>query len=292
MTKVTQEFLDILRKEYEGGMAIKQLDKKYHTDARYLFKKHGITLRTKEEIKGWREKYRPGRMQLNFTFENITKESEAYITGFMFADGYIAGNQLGFRLKHLDVEIVKRIKNFFNENISLRKEKASIGFVVSSTLVLKNLGHLGMDGRKTENPRRLPPIENSLIRHFIRGYFDGDGTIFVCNERSNKYLKCNICCTNIGILEDFQEILGKEGIHSTINMEKRKGKTMWCVDHYVESNFDMYRLFIRRKEDLYKFYKFLYEGATWFLPRKKAVFDNNLHLLESNKHVNSELTTM
>lgn len=281
MTKVTQEFLETLQKEYENGMAIKYLNKKYHTDTRYLFKKYGIPIKSKEEVKKWREKYRPGRLQLNFTFENITKESEAYITGFVFADGYTTNKQLGFKLKTLDGEFVKKIKDFFNKDISLRREKSCVGFVVSSALVLKNLKNLGMDGHKIENPRRVPQIEKSLLRHFIRGYFDGDGTIFVCKDRNKRYLKSNICSTNIEILQDFQEILRQEGIYSTINVERRKGKTLWCVDHYIESHFDMYRLFIRKKEDIRKFYDFIYKDATWFLPRKKAVFDSNMQLLDT-----------
>ena len=40
----------------------------------------------------------------------------------------------------------------------------------------------------------IPNIPKNLIRHFIRGYFDGDGTIFM----DRKYYKSNICsiCEN------------------------------------------------------------------------------------------------
>nr|DAW62577.1 MAG TPA: hypothetical protein [Caudoviricetes sp.] len=39
----------------------------------------------------------------------------------------------------------------------------------------------------------------------------------------------------------------------------------------------MYRLFIRKKESLKKFYKLIYTNADFFLLRKKKVFDDFYH---------------
>ena len=127
-----------------------------------------------------------------------------------------------------------------------------------------------------------------LHRDFIRGYFDGDGSIFICG---NKYLKCNICSPTIQILEDIQNILKENNIYSTINKENRIGKTLIIPTGTCIAKKDMYRLFIRRKEDIKKFYYFLYKDADIFLSRKKDKFEDNFEMLKLLRHVNTEVTT-
>lgn len=75
-------------------------------------------------------------------------------------------------------------------------------------------------------------------------------------------------------MESIQKHLENHNIFTTINCEHRKNimlpnPTGECIGH-----FDMYRLFIRKKDEIYKFYKYIYEDATIYLKRKKSVFDN------------------
>lgn len=150
--------------------------------------------------------------------------------------------------------------------------------------------NLGIKPRKTYNELAIPPMDVSLLRHFMRGYFDGDGTIFRCgSHKDTVILKCNICSPTKGILEEFRDILHSNGIHSSINMEKRRGKAMLVLGKTIIGKVDMYRLFIRRKVDIEKLYHFFYDDSTIYLERKFLVFDDNRELLVYKRHVNTEL---
>lgn len=122
-------------------------------------------------------------------------------------------------------------------------------------------------------------MDEQFLRHFIRGYFDGDGTIFVCNVKGvPKYLKGNICSPTENILKEIQDKLLKYGIESTINIEKRQGKRKRTPFGECVCKTDMYRLFFRKKDSIRKLYYFLYKDSTIYLERKKEVFDNNYFL--------------
>lgn len=286
---VTLEFAEMLKKEYDKGMSIKDLNIKYHTDVNYVFKKYNIQKRDKKEILEWRMKYRPGRYKLNWTAEGINNEKEAYIIGMLLADGCIIGNQVSLKLSKKDIQILTDIKNYISKDIQILQNENTCCFKVSSVIFCNNIKKLGLNSRKTNSEFKIPEMDKSLYRHFIRGYFDGDGTIFKTKKGNYYYLKSNICSPTKTILEDIQNILVLNNIDSSINKEKRVGKTMKIIDHNSICTMDMYRLYIRKKEAILKFYNFLYDNSEIFLKRKYDIFRNNLDLLENKKHVNTEL---
>ena len=69
--------------------------------------------------------------------------------------------------------------------------------MVSNKLV-SDIEKLGVIENKTL-VLTFPELPTELVHHFIRGYFDGDGSVFLCNdprpEYDNIYLGINICGT-------------------------------------------------------------------------------------------------
>ena len=115
-----------------------------------------------------------------WTYEN------AYILGFIFADGslenspYIRGKYL--RITNTDLPIISRIKTALKSchHIGIapatgnRKEKYSLR--IGSKEIYKDLGRIGLRPNKSLN-MQFPEIPRRFMGDFIRGYFDGDGTI-------------------------------------------------------------------------------------------------------------------
>lgn len=99
----------------------------------------------------------------------------------LYADGYITRQQLGLKLKESDKNLVEKIKNYFSKDIKLQydKKRKVYSFVVSSTTVIKNLEKLGFLRQKSKKELQIPDMPDNLKRHFIRGYFDGDGSIYM-----------------------------------------------------------------------------------------------------------------
>lgn len=276
--KRTKEDVLQMYEEYIKGSTSQELDKKYKTSVYYLFKKYNLKSRTTAETIILT---RNNRINLKYNFNSINNSEEAYIAGLFLADGYICKNQLGLKLKKSDKEIVNKIKNYFSEEIKLQEDKNTFGFVVSSIKACENAINLGILRNKTDKEMTIPKMDCKYHADFIRGFFDGDGTIFKCN---NKYLKSNICSPKIEILIKIQEILTKNNIYSTINEENRIGKTFILPGgNSTIGKMNMYRLYIRKKEDLKRFYYFLYNDCDFLLQRKKEIFDNNFKMLTKLK---------
>lgn len=269
-------FIQMLVDEYNSSnISLKELSIKYHTDAHYQFKKYKISVRSK----GYqRALTRNGCIELNWKGDCIKTEEQAYILGLLYADGYVSDTQMGLRLKKSDKDVVEKVKNYFSKDIKLQCFKNSYSFAVSSKEVCRNLQNLGMLKRKTQNILRVPKMQENLYRHFIRGFFDGDGTIYKDNKALS--LRFNICSPTIEILTDIENIFQKNNIASRINKEVRTNKLSKVPSgKIVVQNLDMYRLFVRRKIDIEKLYHFLYDDCTIYMERKKKVFEDNTNLM-------------
>lgn len=285
----TTEFREMLAQEYlNSTISIQELSNKYHTDAAYQLKKHGITLKGRGVQKMLS---RNGCIKYSWDASIINTEEQAYSLGFMMADGYNTGSQAGLKVKSSDIDILKRIKDCFSKDIKLQEDENSVSFVISSTIICNTLKTYGIIEQKSHNEKNIPVLRPDLIRHFIRGYFDGDGTIFICKTKNNKFFKCNICSSTINILNQMKEILTQEDIVCSIDCENRIGKTYMINNTYSSvATMDMYRLYIRRKSAIEKLFHYLYDDATIYLQRKYRVFADNVDLFVYRKHVNTELT--
>lgn len=135
-------------------------------------------------------------------FSIINSEEKAYWLGFIYADGCInvikAKNgqvksmNLEITLKESDREHLVKFAKSLNAPEDLVKSKIvklngksiqTYRIVVCSTEMCRDLIALGATPRKSlklKFPKNLP---SNLIRHFIRGYFDGDGCINTSNNR-------------------------------------------------------------------------------------------------------------
>lgn len=286
----SKEFKEMLANEYlNSNISIKDLSDKYHTDAAYQLKSIGISLKGRGV-----QKMITRKECIKYTWDaaSVTTEEQAYTLGFFMADGYNTGKQAGLTVKSSDSCILDRIKGCFSSEIKTQTWKDSNSFVISSIVICNNLRNLGIIEKKSRNEKSIPSIPEELLRHFIRGYFDGDGTVFVCKtHKRNFILKCNICSSTLNVLEEIQGVLQNNGIDCSIDKENRIGKKYHINQNSVSvATMDMFRLFIRRKNAIEKFFHYMYDEATIYLPRKYDVFANNKSLFRYSRHVNTELT--
>jgi hypothetical protein len=108
-----------------------------------------------------------------------------------------AGYVVTLSLKESDTEILEKIKNILCPTRALylqnRKEKGNmITLVVSDKNLYYQLLEHNLTPRKTFTLK--PPINlpENLISHYVRGYFDGDGTIY--SHKKHK-LQCGVVGT-------------------------------------------------------------------------------------------------
>ena len=133
-------------------------------------------------------------------FETIDTEEKAYWLGFLYADGSVSSKEhkIELGLAEQDLKQIEKFRDFIGimNKISYRSTTKSYRYSFRSESCKEDLIKQGCVPKKslilnfpTENQ-----VPKNLIRHFIRGYFDGDG--WFTNTDS---------CFQIGIIgtEDF-----------------------------------------------------------------------------------------
>jgi hypothetical protein len=129
-------------------------------------------------------------------FDMIDTEEKAYWLGFIYADGYIGSSDYKFELslKYSDIEHLNKFNTFMGHNknnvtsgiVKLNgKEYKRCRWIITNKHLWTTLNSYGCTPRKSltlQFPKEEIFKGKSLIRHFIRGYFDGDGCISYNNK--------------------------------------------------------------------------------------------------------------
>ena len=213
-------------------------------------------------------------------FKDIDTEEKAYILGLLFADGFVGDekhNNIVIQLHKDDKYMLQNIANAIDFTGEIRETKSSGGFSkngktnfslnFSSKTMAKHLRDYGIVVKRSETMTTLPNVPSHLINHFIRGYFDGDGTISKSIKTSyhelssgiKKYEYSNYTFSIIGT-RSFLECIVKEMGLTKYQFKNSKNENMV----YLES---------RAKSEMPKIYDYLYKDSTIKLQRKFDKFN-------------------
>jgi hypothetical protein len=205
-------------------------------------------------------------------FKKIDTEEKAYWLGFIAADGNVDKNKrvCSIQLKQSDKGHLEKFSKVFNDyyHISLiNSVYPSARISIYSKQCCLDLEQYGITPNKSLTlDINFNLIPKELILHFIRGYFDGDGSIF-CSipKRENGYNYEEWGCNFVGtekVLTYFKEYLNLE------NKITKKG--------------NVYSLDINGILKTYQVLTLLYKDSTIFLERKK----NKYNELQSSQRLN------
>lgn len=203
-------------------------------------------------------------------FDCIDTPNKAYILGFLYADGCNNINKctvamalqeedkyiLEFMRKETESEKPLEFLDYSNKNDFGYHYKNQYRFLMFSKHMCDTLDEIGMTPKKSLT-LEFPDIDEALYSHFIRGYFDGDGS--VCFSKTSGSCVVGItstvsfCCEIKRILEERLNI--HVGIYDASN---KNGITK------VAS--------IAGKNQIEKFGKYIYQDAEAYLVRKYNKF--------------------
>lgn len=205
---------------------------------------------------------------VNESYFDNWSENSAYLLGFIYADGnieldkYNRPTRLGFGLSSKDEVLLEWIKDElkYQGNITRQIQKLKVTqkeypisrLRISSRKLCQGLYDLGAVNQKTFKitwPKCLP---SHLERHFIRGYFDGDGSLTVRNDSTQNPVACLL-----GTKELLKEIQNKFSDF----YDKKIGSL------YKRNN--IYVLYIHGKPSCKSFCKWLYLDSGIALERKR-----------------------
>lgn len=206
----------------------------------------------------------------NDNFFSEFKQEQAYVLGFIEADGYKVSRPTSHRTFMLQIHLsdederhLIKIKNTLSVTSEIRhnanptsKDHDSVMMTCSSRIWKKDL----------EDKYRIGRIPNfikedsELIRHYIRGYFDGDGSIYQPEEFLHLN-RINFVFSSESLAQDFKNTIKNElQLEGSITInQKTNSEKCWYFQ-------------ISTQDEIDKFYKWIYNNSVIHLDRKKNKF--------------------
>lgn len=205
---------------------------------------------TEKQVKGWINHNcdRKNRTFNDKYFSEIDTANKAYWLGFIYADGWIIKNvakrnyELGIELCDIDEQ---QLIDFNNElgcvhDISHgHYEKYICGYnnisatdtvcirIYSKQIVEDLIRHNVLENKTLKS--EYPIVNDGLFFDFLRGYIDGDGCIYVNNDKISAS-QVTITSSHCEVLNYIKTKLSLYGIKSYIYKEK-ENKYRICINH-------------------------------------------------------------
>ena len=210
-------------------------------------------------------------------FESIETEEQSYWLGFIYADGYVYNSikpTSGKRDRHLKISLNKqdydhleKFKISLKSDSPIKMEKRLIDnyptVKIFNKKIVNDLIKLGCVQGKTHKLTFPNFLKKELIKHFIRGYFDGDGCITKSNKEKNNKANINITGTKeflIEIQKNFNEDIG-------LNFTKMSKR-------HKDRDDDIFTIHYGGNNVMKKIKNYFYNESTYFLERKYEKFNN------------------
>lgn len=255
-------FLEEILDKYKNGITTKQLEEYYPASERTfaelikdnsdLLRQSGVPSKTDQHL-----------------FENVTTEIEAYVVGLITADGSVTKRgsislDMVSSDEQLFCEINKRLYNntghMFQYGMGKWHKIPMTRLNINGKQICKNLSNFGIVPNKTYLLNSIYYFDDKeLMRHYLRGLFDGDGVV---SKGKSKYLGLGYCAHSKDFVSSFQSFLCNE-----LNLSKNKlFNTGGCWDCRWTA-----------KKDVESIYHYLYDNSTICLQRKKDKIKNYLY---------------
>lgn len=231
-----------------------------------VLRKHNIPRRSNEE-------YRKLPIDESY-FETIDNQRKAYLLGYVYADGCIyygkcfklassEENKEALQILKQELKAEREITNHIKGKGSYAEDKPAYEFCFTNPKICNDLKQLGVKENKTfiiEFPTK-EQLPEEFERHFIRGYFDGNGSIYSTFNKKcgkNEYTVSFSAGSKdilIGIRQKFSLLTGSK------------------ANVYPYKNRKAFDYKIGGANNIEKIYHYFYDDAELFLGRKKAKFD-------------------
>ena len=203
-------------------------------------------------------------------FDEINTEEKAYWLGFLSADGWINKNDksnagvTGIELQYGDINHLKKFNKSIKGNYQItdrwrvcelskntEKKNHMCCIRIFSLTMYNSLVEKGFTKNKSFDCH-IPPLKQDLIKHYIRGYFDGNG----CLCFTNVSFCINFSTASEVLKNDITKILTLEDFNPVVNT------------YTTEFGTTMYAININRQNDKLNFLDWIYKDSTIYLDRK------------------------
>lgn len=258
--ELSDEVISSLIKEFNEGNSLRELEKKYFInrfDISLALKQRGIDIQNRqlkidEDI-----------------FETIDTEEKAYWLGFLYADGNVYKTTISISLKGEDIGHLEKFKAFLKSEHPIMKLKSKCAIstnpdkildvckiMITSKKLSNDLINLGCV-RKKSLILKFPSedmVPRHLMKHFIRGYFDGDGSIAIDKSKTHS-LVFQVTGTYEVLLGIKEHYLIKSNIRKVGNIYDLRCKGNIKALSIFDDMYNDCTVYLDRKYNIYKDFK-------------------------------------
>ncbi|NDB57314.1 hypothetical protein EB001_02510 [bacterium] len=197
-------------------------------------------------------------------FDEYTEES-CYWAGFLAADGCVdTKNRVRIMLKYDDINHLEKLKAFLQSThtISVNTDKYNrCSFELTSSHICDMLElNFNIVPNKTDKLKFPSHIPRKWLIHYLRGYFDGDGSI--CESFSNKNsITASLYVTFASGCRDYSETLFmylQKELNLGGHLQKFKDSVKWQLKYNTN--------------DAIALLGYMYEDSSVYLDRKYALY--------------------
>lgn len=199
-------------------------------------------------------------------FHKIDTEEKAYWLGFLYADGYVQkentykNHNVELGLQAQDLCHLEKFKKFLNtrNKICYKEQTNSFKITINNKQLHSDLIQAGCVPNKSQvisfPSEEVVPSE--LIRHFVRGYVDGDGWIGQKKQKNSVVGRLGITSGSVEMLEQIVEKCGWS--HTKIIKDERTTSTyniLWSNKNVINMLEFLYKdanIYLERKYNKYK----------------------------------------
>lgn len=235
-------------------------------------------------------------LKINENFFSTWSKEMAYVLGVIYTDGNLFHDPKrgSYRIitSQKEPELLNKVLKLMGCNARLRhRKKQGISgdvyfFDIAHAKVYSDLINLGLSPNKSRT-MEFPDMPQEFLRHFIRGCWDGDGSVHIEGNKINaKYY-----CGSLNFIQRLVQELYKIGIYKKRPPSDRTDAEKMWLDYpdgrfplkiHQEKRSKSYYIKLDSIENIKKLYHYLYDGvdAEQYLSRKYKVFENYIGKLE------------
>lgn len=179
------------------------------------------------------------KLNFNVDFFSYWSPEMAWVLGLIFSDGTLKKTRPYFRIYQKEPEVLNKIKTLMKCNVKLihRKKNSYKGVVSGDLFTLQIYNQKSYDdllklGLKPDKSLDIefPQMPPEYVRHFIRGCWDGDGSVYIERERGK--IRASYISGSFNFIKGMLYELEKAGLPKrTIYTTKRKNKSYYFRFH-------------------------------------------------------------
>lgn len=160
-----------------------------------------------------------------YFLKNLDTEAKAYLLGWIASDGNIKPAGINISVQERDGDVLRTLSKILPKaSITRVNQKGKnpaimIKLLAGSTFLARDVSrYLSVQPGKKSHIVRMPTFDDEKLGWaFLRGYFEGDGTILSRKSSFNKLKKrgtvwlypgCGITSSSVKMLEDIQKFVG------------------------------------------------------------------------------------